>query len=204
MLTLLNKARVINDPTSLLCFNEKLVILEFPELIAPTLVSASREHIEGFLAQQGRIVLKPLNGKGGEGILLISSARELPKITEPMMAQAYIPEVLSEGDKRVILVNGEVAGALLRIPKVGDFRANMAAGGSYKDTKLSHADQHICETLKPFCKEHGITLAGIDIIGGKLTEINITSPTCLQEINRLNSDKPKIETELIKNLVLND
>jgi len=200
LLASLKRARVINNPVSLLRFNEKLVILEFPDLIATTLVTASRDHILGFLEQHKRIVLKPLNGKGGEGILLVNSARDLPKITELMMAQAYIPEVLTEGDKRVILVNGEIAGQLLRIPKAGDFRANMAAGGSFADTQLSSADLHICARLKPFCQQHGIVLAGIDIIGGKLTEINITSPTCLQEINRLNPSKPKIETGLIKML----
>ncbi len=201
LLTTLKQARVINDPVSLLRFNEKLVILEFPELIVPTLVSASREHLLGFLQQQGRIVLKPLNGKGGEGILLIDSPEQVPELHALMMAQAYIPEVLTEGDKRVILVNGEIAGALLRIPKPGEFRANMAAGGSYKDCSLSAADRQICARLKPFCQQHGIMLAGIDIIGGKLTEINITSPTCLQEINRLNPDKEKIETGLLKQLV---
>ena len=119
-----------------------------------------------------------------------------------MMAQAYIPEVITEGDKRVILAHGEIAGALLRKPKAGDFRANMAAGGSYTDCSLSAADLNICQQLKPFVLQHGIVLAGIDIIGGKLTEINITSPTCLQEINRLNPTKLKIETGLIKTLTL--
>jgi glutathione synthase len=185
------------------------VILEFPELIAPTLVSADKEQIRGFLQQQQRIVLKPLNGKGGEGIFVIdlsdknfsSTVEQLTNYgARPIMAQTYIPEIETEGDKRIILVNGEIAGALLRKPSASDHRANMAAGGTFASTEITAAERRVAETLKPFCIEQGIVLAGIDLIGGKLTEINITSPTCLQEINRLNPGKEKIETGLIKSL----
>ena len=211
MLTLLKRARVINDPHSLLCFNEKLVILEFPDLIVPTLVSADKEQLRGFLREQRRIVLKPLNGKGGEGIFAVDTAdKNFSSIVEqltnygasPIMAQTYIPEIETEGDKRVILLDGEIAGVLLRKPNASENRANIAAGGTYTSTEITATERNLLEQLKPFCKEQGILLAGVDLIGAKLTEINISSPTCLQEINKLNPGTEKIETRLIKSLIL--
>ncbi len=207
MLTLVKKAQVVNKPETLLKFNEKLSILEFPELIAPTMVSADIKQISGFLNQHKRIVLKPLDGKGGEGIFVIalgdknfaSAVEQLTNYaSKPIMVQAYIPEIETAGDKRLILLDGEIAGALVRTASAGENRANMRAGGCIAPTILSSEDHKIAEALKPFCKAHGILLAGVDIIGGKLTEINITSATCLQEINRFNSKQEKIESKLIK------
>ena len=209
LLTLVKKTRVINNPRSLLHFNEKLIILEFPDLIAATLVSSNKEQLRGFLEEHKRIVLKPLNGKGGEGIFVLDRGdKNFASMFEQLsnygkqviMAQAYIPAIESEGDKRIIMLNGEPLGALLRQASSSEHRANMAAGGSVVDTELNSADLAICATLKDFCQKEGIYLAGIDVIGGKLTEINISSPTCLQEIARLRPQETKIADLVIENL----
>lgn len=214
ILSLCKKTKVINDASALLCFNEKLAIFNFPKLIAPTLVSSNKAEIKDFLKTHKKIVIKPLDGKGGEAVFIVEEGDlNLNSIVEilskradgklkPIMAQKYIPEIKSQGDKRIILFNGSVAGAMLRVPSKEDHRANLAAGGNYQKYSLTKRDLEICSELKDFLIENKIYFAGIDVIGDYLTEINITSPTCLQEINRLEgfTGNDKIEYKLFAGL----
>ncbi len=215
ILSLCKKAKVINDPTALIKFNEKLSIFNFPELISPTIVSNDKNEIKDFLKQHGKIVLKPIDGKGGEGVFVIEDGDlNLNSTIETLsgtynkanpsliMAQKYIPEIKAGGDKRIILFNGKVAGALARIPSSTDHRGNLAAGGNFSKYALNSRDKEICQNLESFLIENKIYFAGIDVIGDYLTEINITSPTCLQEINRLDGleDMSKIEFKLLESL----
>jgi glutathione synthase len=195
MLTLCKRALVLNRPQALMNFNEKLSILRFPDLISPTLVSNDKAQIQGFLDEHNKIVIKPLDGKGGEGIFVVSeNDKNFSSIIElstdrgrnAIMAQKYI-EAINEGDKRIIMIKGKPEGIMLRVPDPNDNRANMAVGGSIAKCDFTKRDYEICAALEDFLVTEGIYLAGIDIIGNYLTEINITSPTCLQEINRLNA-----------------
>ncbi|MBU1224786.1 MAG: glutathione synthase [Gammaproteobacteria bacterium] len=186
-----NGARVLNRPACLRDFNEKLAILNFPAFIAPTLVSADATEIGRFLDEQHDIIVKPLTEMGGSGIfrLTLSDPNRnaiLETLTRhgrrAIMAQRYLPEI-SEGDKRILLIDGEVVPwALARVPLPGETRGNLAAGGTARAQPLSERDRKIAETLAPWAKEHGIFLAGLDVIGNSLTEINVTSPTGFQEI----------------------
>ncbi len=204
ILSFCKKAKVVNQPRTLRDQNEKVSILNFPTLIPATIVSKNKKDFLQFAQANEKVVFKPLDGKGGEGIFVVDKDdKNISSIIETLghygerflMAQKYIPEISTEGDKRIILACGEPIGAMLRVPNHSDHRGNMAAGGSIAPYKLNKRDKEICATLKDFFIKHGIYFAGIDIIGGFLTEINITSPTCLQEINRLDGLKDGETTE---------
>ena len=183
--------RVLNRPSALRDFNEKLAILNFPQFIAPTLVSAKRDDITAFLIEHTDIIVKPLTEMGGSGIfrLTVNDPNRnaiLETLTQrglrPIMAQRYLPDI-AQGDKRILIIDGEVLPwALARIPQPGETRGNLAAGGTGRAQALSSRDREIAETIAPWAKAHGIFLAGLDVIGDYLTEINVTSPTGFQEI----------------------
>ncbi|MGY6553694.1 MAG: glutathione synthase [Wenzhouxiangella sp.] len=185
-------ARVVNRPSALREFNEKLAIGRFPDLIPPTLVSSRHAQLREFVRQQGKAVLKPLDGMGGRGIFLAHAGDPnlnsmLEALTggeqRPAMAQAFLPEI-ADGDKRVLVVNGRpVDYVLARIPGTEDFRGNLARGGRGEGRPLSVSDRAIAEAVGPSLVEHGILLAGLDVIGDRLTEINVTSPTCIRELD---------------------
>ncbi|MAN44692.1 MAG: glutathione synthase [Alphaproteobacteria bacterium] len=184
---------VLNDPGGVRSSPEKIFPLMFPELMPPTLVSRDIAAIEAFRAKHKDIIIKPLYGHGGAGVFRLKeddsnfdSLTEifLTRSREPVMVQAFLPAV-SEGDKRIILIDGVAAGALNRRPKDGQIRSNMVVGGTAEATELSEADKKICETIGPELRRRGLVLTGIDVIGGRLTEINVTSPTGLQAIKKL-------------------
>ncbi len=193
MLSLAEKqgAKVFNTADGILAHSEKLSIAQFPQFVRPTLVSADEGHLRQFHSQYQDIILKPLSGMGGMGIFHVrADGLNLGTILEMLtangqrhiMAQAYIPEI-SEGDKRVLLINGKVVPfALARIPKLGETRGNLAAGGTGRAQPLTVRDREIAETLAPELASRGLFLVGLDIIGDWLTEINVTSPTCFREI----------------------
>ena len=183
---------VVNNPFWVRNFPEKLLVLQFPKLIPPTLVSRDLVAIKRFHKDLGEIIIKPLYGNGGEGVFKLGS--DDPNLSvifemftkntrEPLICQKYLPEV-KNGDKRIILVNGEPVGAINRLPQKGEVRSNMHVGGKPEKSKVTESDIHICNTIGPLLKKSGQILVGIDIIGNKLTEINLTSPTGIQEIER--------------------
>ncbi len=184
-------ARVFNRPAALRDWNEKLSIFRFPQFIAPTLVSARAELIDGFLAEHGDIIVKPLHAMGGQGVFRLTPADPnrnaiLETLTghgrHAIMAQRYLPEI-SEGDKRILLIDGEpVPYALARIPVAGETRGNLAAGGSARAQSLTERDEEIARTVGRVVREAGLFLVGLDVIGECLTEVNVTSPTCFVEI----------------------
>ncbi|MDD1612737.1 MAG: glutathione synthase, partial [Methylococcaceae bacterium] len=184
---------VVNKPQSLRDANEKLFTAWFPQCCAETLVAREPERIRQFLHEQGEIILKPLDGMGGTSIFrLCRGDPNLSVILETMtryntryvMAQKYLPEIV-DGDKRILLVNGEaVPYALARIPAPGETRGNLAAGGRAEGRELTERDWWIAKQVGPTLKEKGLVFAGIDVIGDTLTEINVTSPTCVQELDR--------------------
>ena len=190
---------VVNPPRSLRDLNEKVFSLHFPDLLPPHLLSADMSALAEFHQKMGKIVLKPLDGMGGEGLFLLKendlNARSaIENLTNngnmPVIAQAYI-NVLKEGDKRVFLFNGEpYPQMLIRLPRPDDFRANLAAGGSYKVEDLGASELKICARVKQKVKEHKLLLVGLDIIGKNLTEINITSPTGMVEIAKQGKENP--------------
>jgi glutathione synthase len=196
--------KVFNNPAALRDDNEKLSILRYPNLITQTIVSSSKSIIEKFINNHNEVVIKPLGLMGGQGIERIKLGDKnldnlLNKISEKqekMMIQKFIPEVF-EGDKRVLLIDGEDCGfAVSRIPQGDDFRGNLAAGGKAEVVQLNERDQEIIQSIKPDLEKKGIMIAGIDILGNYLTEINITSPTCfreLMEIKEINLAKKLIE-----------
>ncbi|MBE1236552.1 glutathione synthase [Phaeovibrio sulfidiphilus] len=186
------KTLVVNDPASVRNAPEKLFATEFPDLVPPTLVSADREAIAEFRARHKDIIVKPLYGNGGAGVFHLKPEDENLNalldmfqgfLHEPVMVQRYLPEV-REGDKRIILIDGIPAGAINRVPAAGEARSNMHAGGRPEKSTLTARDREICAALGPVLRERGLIFTGIDVIGGYLTEINVTSPTGLQEINR--------------------
>ncbi len=184
-------ARVFNSPAALRAHPEKLAIMEFPQHIAPTLVTRDMAAVRAFHAEHRDIILKPLDGMGGMGIFRVkddglnlgSIAETLTKDgTETIMVQGFLPAI-SEGDKRVLLIDGvPVPFCLARIPQGGEVRGNLAAGGKGVAQPLSESDRAIAEHLGPILAARGLLLVGLDIIGDRLTEINVTSPTCFQEI----------------------
>ncbi len=186
-------AFVINDPRAIRDHNEKLAIAQFPQWIAPTLVTSQAHLIREFLAQHRDIILKPLDGMGGASVFRVHSADHNISViletlthygTRTIMAQRFIPEI-AQGDKRILLIGGKpVPYALARIPKPGESRGNLAAGGMGKAQPLSPHDQEIAESLGPELVKRGLILVGLDVIGDYLTEINITSPTGMQEITK--------------------
>lgn len=194
----LSSIPVLNNPNTLLSCNEKLFALEFPELIPLTHITYSISEIQGLLSHQNKLIAKPINGKGGEGILVLENHDKNLKSmlqyltnneTNPIIVQEYLP-IEKHGDKRVFLLNGEPIGAVLRVPNRSDHRANLAQGGGFQQTTITDKDLNICSTLRPRLHELGVVIAGIDIIANKLTEINITSPTCLEEIHALSQNNP--------------
>ena len=182
--------KVFNDPKALRDNNEKLAILHYPSLITDTIVSSSKEIIKDFIYKNSEVVIKPLGLMGGEGIRrlhhedsdLLETLDLIDQKKEKMMVQKFIPEVF-EGDKRVILISGEACGfSVTRIPQGDEFRGNLAAGGKAEVRELNARDLEIVNAIKPKLVEQGILVAGIDILGSFLTEINITSPTCFREL----------------------
>lgn len=181
---------VVNDPVAVRNAPEKLLPTLFPDLQPPTLITRNVSALADFRKEFSDIILKPLYGNGGAGVFRVQPADEnfaamvemfLANSREPIVAQQYLPEI-RQGDKRVILVEGEAVGALNRVPLEGEARANVHAGGVPTQSGLSERDIEIAAQIGPYLKKNGIILAGIDVIGDYLTEINVTSPTCLREI----------------------
>ncbi|WP_413175410.1 glutathione synthase [Anabaena azotica] len=188
-----NKTLVINNPNGIRAANEKMYALQFSQCIPETIVSADKQVIRQFVEAKGATVLKPLGNKAGEGILFLQSGdRNFNSIVElstlqgrvPVMVQNYLPAA-KEGDKRIILLNGEPIGALNRLSSGSDFRNNMATGGTVAKTEITPREQEICALLANKLREDGLIFVGIDVIGGYLTEVNVTSPTGIREIDRL-------------------
>jgi glutathione synthase len=184
---------VVNSPQGIRTANEKMYALQFSQAIPETIVTESKQVIRQFLDQRGIAVLKPLGGKAGEGVLILQAGdRNFNSIVEistqqgqmPVMVQTYLPEA-KDGDKRIILLNGEPIGAVNRIPTGDDFRGNMAVGGRVARTEITDRDRDICTQLAPTLQRDGLIFVGIDVIGGYLTEVNVTSPTGVREIDRL-------------------
>ena len=184
---------VVNDPASVRNAPEKLFVLHYPQLMPPTLVSRDKQEIELFRREHGAVVMKPLHGHGGAAVIRIlpddpnfGSVFDLFSVTfrEPWVIQRFLPKV-SEGDKRIILVDGEPLGAVNRVPAANDLRSNMVRGGAANATELSDREREICATIGPELKARGLVLVGIDVIDGNLTEINVTSPTGIRAIRRL-------------------
>lgn len=185
--------RVLNRPSSLRAWNEKLGALRFSHLMAPSLVASRVEALAAFAAEHGEVVLKPLGGRAGQGVVHASAAgpglRALLELVTgqeqlPVMIQAFLPGV-SAGDKRILLVDGEPLGAVNRRPRAGEFRSNLAVGGAPEATDLSEAERRICGELAPALRAEGLFFVGIDVIDGHLSEINVTSPTGVREVERL-------------------
>ncbi|MGR3272116.1 glutathione synthase [Thalassococcus profundi] len=183
---------VVNDPFWVRNYPEKLLVLTFPDLTPPTTIARDLETIRAFKAEHGDIILKPLYGNGGAGVFrLDENDRNLSSLhelftgfsREPLIAQKYLPAV-SKGDKRVILVDGEPVGAINRVPAKGEVRSNMHVGGRPEKVALTDRDREICARIGPLLKEKGQVFVGIDVIGDYLTEINVTSPTGIQELER--------------------
>jgi glutathione synthase len=183
---------VVNNPISVRNAPEKLLVTHFPELMPPTLVTWDTDAIRAFRATYKNIVVKPLFGNGGAGVFLIreddpnlNSLLEMhfARSREPLMIQRYEPAV-RQGDKRIILIDGVAAGAINRVPAAGEARSNMHVGGRPEASALTARDREICERIGPLLKEQGLLFVGIDVIGDYLTEINVTSPTGLQEVAR--------------------
>ena len=185
-------ALVVNNPFWVRNYPEKLLVLQFPELTPPTTVARDLDTIRAFRARHGDIILKPLYGNGGAGVFrLTSDDRNLSSLhelfmgmnREPLIAQKFVPDV-SNGDKRIILVDGEPVGAINRVPPEGETRSNLHIGGRAEKIGLTERDHEICAAIGPLLREKGQIFVGIDVIGDYLTEINLTSPTGIQELER--------------------
>jgi glutathione synthase len=183
---------VVNDPFWVRNYPEKLLVLSFTDLTPPTLIARDLDEIRRFKAEHGDIILKPLYGNGGAGVFRLDpNDRNLASLhelftslsREPLIAQKFIPDV-SKGDKRIILVDGEPVGAINRVPAAGETRSNMHVGGRPEPTKLTDREREICARIGPLLREKGQVFVGIDVIGDWLTEINVTSPTGIQELER--------------------
>ena len=186
------KTLVVNDPEWVRSCPEKILPLDYPELMPETLITRHKPAIDAFRATHKDIILKPLFGNGGAGVFLVkegdgnySSLIEMfmESSREPIIAQAFLKDV-TFGDKRIIIINGEAVGAINRVPQAGETRSNMHVGGKAVPTELTLSDMRICDAIGPMLKERGQILVGIDVIGDKMTEINITSPTGVQELKR--------------------
>jgi glutathione synthase len=184
---------ILNDPVAVRNAPEKLFATHFPGLMPPTLITSDRDVIAQFRAEHGEIILKPLFGNGGAGVFhlrpeddnlnaLIEMFTAMSR--EPIMVQRYLPEI-RRGDKRIILIDGVAAGGVLRVPSPGEARANLHVGGRAEKTDLTPRERDICAAIGPALAAQGLVFVGIDVIGDYLTEINVTSPTGIQEINRL-------------------
>ncbi len=189
---------VVNDPFWVRNFPEKLLVLKFPELTPPTTIARDLGVIQAFKDQHGDIILKPLFGNGGAGVFRLGpDDRNLTPLhelftginREPLIAQKFLPDV-ANGDKRIILVDGKPVGAINRVPKPGETRSNMHVGGRPEKTGLTKRDREICAAIGSLLRAHGQIFVGIDVIGGFLTEINVTSPTGIQELERFDGTNP--------------
>ena len=183
---------VVNDPFWVRNFPEKLLVLNFPDLTPPTMIARDLEALKEFRARHGDVILKPLYGNGGAGVFKLSQGdsnlASLHELfaginREPLIMQKFLPDV-SKGDKRVILIDGEPVGAINRVPAAGETRSNMHVGGRPEKVDLTDRDREICAAIGPLLREKGQVFVGIDVIGDWLTEINVTSPTGLQELER--------------------
>ena len=198
------KTLVVNDPASVRNAPEKLFVLNYPQLMPATLITRDKDEIEAFRAIHGEVVMKPLHGHGGASVFKLAkvdpnfgSLFDLFAATfrEPWVVQQFLPAV-SKGDKRIILVDGQAAGAVNRVPAENDIRSNMVRGGAAAATDLTPREKEICETIGPELKKRGLIFVGIDVIDGYLTEINVTSPTGLRAIKRLGG--PDIAAQIWK------
>ncbi len=196
------KTLVVNDPVSVRNAPEKLFVTHFSELMPPTLITSNRDEIVDFRFEYKDIILKPLFGNGGAGVFHLGPKDEnltalLEMFTlmyrEPIIVQRYLPEV-RQGDKRIILVDGRPVGGVLRVPQAGEARANFHAGGRGEKAPLTKREIQICDAIGPILQDKGLIFVGIDVIGDYVTEINVTSPTGIQEINRL--DGIAIESDI--------
>ena len=192
-----DKILILNDPKSIRDNPEKLSMFNFKNIIPPTLISKNIEQCFNFQKKYKKTIIKPLYGNGGEGISKLEGTNTLLKrkilklisrYKQPIVIQKYLKEI-KEGDRRIILIDGEYVGSVARIPKKGSVTANFHTGGSAKKVGLVRRDKKICSILKPFLKKNKLFFTGIDVIGNYLTEINVTSPTGIQEINKLNRMK---------------
>ena len=184
---------VVNNPSEVRNAPEKLFVLDFPELMPPTLITRDKAEIEAFRAEHGAIVMKPLHGHGGAAVFRVlpedanfGSMFDLFSVTfrEQWVVQRFLPRI-TEGDKRIILVDGEPMGAINRVPALNDIRSNMVRGGAAAASDLTEREREICATIGPELRRRGLILVGIDVIDGNLTEINVTSPTGIRAIKRL-------------------
>ena len=187
------KVRVINNPVSVRNAPEKLLVTHFADLMPKTIISKNFDEIKEFVSKLNKVVLKPLYGKGGEGIILLESNDKMfdKKLEnfllvehEPIMAQEYLP-IVKKGDKRIILINGEPVGCLNRIPAEGEFRSNLGVGGLPELSELSPRDIEICQRISKTLIDYDLYFVGIDVIGDFLTEINVTCPTGVRQIKEL-------------------
>ncbi|HEY7220983.1 MAG TPA: glutathione synthase [Candidatus Binatia bacterium] len=199
-----SKCFLLNDPKGLREANEKLYALRFPEQIPQTLVTSNMEQLKAFLAELGgEMIIKPLDGCGGSGVFYLNEQdRNTNSILEAatdngrrmVMGQRYLPEI-RQGDKRIIVLNGEPLGAVLRVPLESETRGNIHVGGQVVKTEVSERDREICAALTPLLRSDGLYFVGLDVIGSFLTEVNVTSPTGIQEINAL--DHVKLERNVV-------
>jgi glutathione synthase len=187
------KTLVVNDPAGVRNAPEKLFVMDFPQLMPPTLISRDLDEINAFRNQHGAVVMKPLHGHGGAAVFRVmpqdmnfGSLFDMFSVTfrEPWVIQRFLPNV-KHGDKRIIMVDGEFAGAVNRVPAADDLRSNMVRGGAAQATELSPREREICTTVGPALRERGLLFVGLDVIDDNLTEINVTSPTGIRAITRL-------------------
>ena len=188
-----SSTRFINHPKGIRNAPEKISMLAYKKIIPPTIITRTKKEINDFIKKNGKCVIKPLYGNGGESIFLLNiqdenynqiTERFIDQLKEPFIIQKFLPEI-KYGDKRIILINGEPVAALRRIPVKNEIRSNIHVGGNCEAIKISRQDLKICAEIKEFLKDEGLFFVGIDIIGKYLTEINVTSPTCIQEIKKL-------------------
>lgn len=193
---------VMNNPAEVRNAPEKLFVTQFKDLMPPTLITRREDEVKRFRAEHGEIIVKPLYGNGGVGVFHLKeddanlgSLMEmfLEGSREPVMVQKFLPEV-REGDKRIILIDGEAVGAINRVPAEGEVRSNLVAGGQAVRSSLTRREQEICDAIGPDLKAKGLTFVGIDVIGDWLTEINVTSPTGLQAVNQF--DNTRLEAQI--------
>ncbi len=186
------KTLVVNDPAEVRNAPEKLYVLQYTDFMPPTLISRDPVRLAQFRAEHGDIILKPLYGNGGAGVFRLAHGDEnfaslmelfTQSFREPFIAQKYLPDV-KKGDKRIILVEGEAVGAINRVPAVGETRSNMHVGGKPEPTELTDREREICAAIGPDLRSRGLIFVGIDVIGGYMTEINVTSPTGIREVKR--------------------